>query len=104
MAPVAIDFLLAPDGASVRRIKKVLAENAPGLYRVVGTWSELMALVEVAYLLPACPVNWASLKVYLMISSTDMDSGPSMLTINKSFCRWLAMQCAIMVLPVPEGP
>jgi hypothetical protein len=35
-----------------------MADNAPGFYRGVGTWTELMAQVEAAYLLPACPDDW----------------------------------------------
>jgi hypothetical protein len=49
---------LAPDGSSARRIKKILAEKTPGLYRLVGTWSELMAQVEVAYQLPPSSGDW----------------------------------------------
>ena len=59
MNPTPIDFLLAPDGASARRVKIRLAEKAPGLYRMAGTWPELVAQSEAVYLLPPEADDWA---------------------------------------------
>ena len=53
-----MDFLLAPDGGSARKARKLLAEQAPGLYRTAGTWPELMAQVEAAYQLTPCSDDW----------------------------------------------
>ena len=53
-----MDFLLAPDGGSARKARKLLAEQAPGLYRTAGTWPELMAQSAAAYLLPSTPGDW----------------------------------------------
>jgi len=50
-----VDFFLTPDGPSGRRVRKYLARHAPGIYRVVGPWPELMAQANAAYLLP--PTN-----------------------------------------------
>ena len=52
MKTTPIDFFLTPDGASARRTRKFIAEKAPGLYRLTGTWAELMAQTETNYLLP----------------------------------------------------
>ncbi len=59
MSSASIDFLLAPDGSSARRIKARLAQEAPGLFRMVGTWPELMAQAEAAYLLPPDSDDWS---------------------------------------------
>ena len=46
MKATPVDFLLAPDGASARRVRKHVADAAPGLYRIAGTWPELLAQAE----------------------------------------------------------
>ena len=58
MSSTPIDFLLAPDATSARRIRILLAEKAPGLHRVVGTWAELMDHVDLAYLFPPGTDDW----------------------------------------------
>ncbi len=59
MSSASIDFVLAPDASSARRIKRRMAQEVPGLHRMVGTWPELMAQAEAAYLLPPDPDNWS---------------------------------------------
>ncbi len=54
-----IDFFLTPDGGSARKVKMDVAREAPGLYRIVGTWPELMAQAEAAYLLPPVQDDWS---------------------------------------------
>ena len=39
MRSIPIDFLLAPDASSARKIKILLSQEAPGLYRMAGTWA-----------------------------------------------------------------
>ena len=58
MKPMPIDFLLTPDGASARGVRKRLAEQSPGLNRLAGTWPELMAQAEADYLLPPVTDVW----------------------------------------------
>ena len=58
MKQIPIDFLLAPDASSARKLKIVLSQEAPGLYRMVGTWAELMAQTGFAYLLPPESNDW----------------------------------------------
>ncbi len=53
-----IDFFLTPDGPSGRRVRKYLAQHAPGLYRIAGPWSELMGQAHAAYLLPPSTTTW----------------------------------------------
>lgn len=55
----AIHFLLTPDGPSSRRVRRALARQAPGLYRMAGSWPELMAQAHAAYLLPPDNNTWA---------------------------------------------
>jgi hypothetical protein len=59
MKPIPLDFLLTPDGSTARKVKKRLAERAPGLHRMVGTWPELLAQVESAYLLFPDSEDWS---------------------------------------------
>ena len=59
LSKMGVDFLLAPDGQSSRRVRKILAEKAPGLYRIAGPWVELMAQAHAAYLLPQVSSAWA---------------------------------------------
>lgn len=59
MTPTSVDFFLAPDGSSARRVRKQLAETAPGLYRMAGTWPELLAQAEACYLMPPVPDDWS---------------------------------------------
>lgn len=59
MENTVIDFFLTPDGPSGRRVRKYLAHHAPGLYRIAGTWSELMAQAHAAYILPPSTTTWA---------------------------------------------
>ena len=48
-----VQFLLVPDRAAARRLRRVLAERRALQGVVVGTWIELLALAEAAYLLAA---------------------------------------------------
>ena len=59
MRPIPIDFLLAPDASSARKIKMVLSQEAAGLYRMAGTWAELMAQAEFVYMLPPKSNDWS---------------------------------------------
>lgn len=59
MRKIVVDFFLAPDGQSSRRVRKILAKHAPGLYRVSGPWAELMAQARSAYLLPQNSYTWS---------------------------------------------
>ena len=54
-----IDFFLTPDTGSAQKVKLHVAREAPGLYRVVGTWPELMAQAEANYLLPPVQDDWS---------------------------------------------
>lgn len=53
-----VEFFLTPDSPSSRRVRKFLAFNAPGLNRIAGAWSELMAQAHAAYLLPQSTSSW----------------------------------------------
>ena len=59
MGPTSVEFFLAPDAASTRQIRRHIAETAPGLYRIAGTWPELLAQAEACYLMPPTPLNWS---------------------------------------------
>ena len=59
MKKSVITFFLTPDGPSGRRVRKYLAHHAPGLYRIAGPWSELMAQAHAAYLLPPNTTSWS---------------------------------------------
>jgi hypothetical protein len=54
-----IDFFLTPDGPSGQRVRKYLAQHAPGLYRIAGPWSELMGKAHASYMLPPNPTTWS---------------------------------------------
>ena len=58
MTTAAVDFILSPDTSTVRQIKTIVADQAPGLNRTVGTWPELIAKTETTYLLPPVQDNW----------------------------------------------
>lgn len=59
MENVSIDFFLTPDGPSGRRVRTHLARYAPGLYRIAGPWSELMARAHAAYMLQPQATAWS---------------------------------------------
>ena len=59
MKTTPVDFLLAPDVASTRRVRKHIADAAPGLYRIAGTWPELLAQAEACYLMPPISDQWS---------------------------------------------
>ena len=67
----AIDFLLAPDGPSSRRARRALARQAPGLYRMAGSWPELMTQARSAYLLPPEDNAWAEKLAECAFQQTD---------------------------------
>jgi ATP-dependent helicase/nuclease subunit B len=52
------DFLLVPDKASARKVRRTIAESGARLNVVVGTWTELEAMALGAYLLPGMDDNW----------------------------------------------
>jgi ATP-dependent helicase/nuclease subunit B len=58
LSVTTIDFFLVPDGQSGRKVRKFLAEKAPGLYRVAGPWSELLSHAHASYLLPETTSIW----------------------------------------------
>ena len=59
MGSTSIEFLLTPDSSSARRVKLKVAEEAPGLYRMVGTWTELVIQAMASYLLPHERDDWS---------------------------------------------
>ena len=59
MENTVIDFFLTPDGPSGQRVRKYLAQHAPGLYRIAGPWSELMGKAHASYMLPPNPTTWS---------------------------------------------
>lgn len=59
MSSTSIEFLLTPDSSSARRVKLKVAEEAPGLYRMVGTWTELVVQAMASYLLPHERDDWS---------------------------------------------
>ena len=60
MSSPCIEFFLTPDGSSSRKVKIDLNQRAPGLYRMVGTWPELMALATSLYLLLPGSDDWSA--------------------------------------------
>jgi len=56
-----IHFLLTPDKAATRRLRRVVATQHPGLGVIVGTWPELLSLATKNYLLPPRQDNWQPL-------------------------------------------
>ncbi len=71
MKKSVIDFFLTPDGPSGRRVRKYLADNAPGLYRIGGSWLELMAQTHAAYLLSPAGTTWSERLVECAVQQTD---------------------------------
>ncbi len=68
---VVIDFFLTPDGPSGRRVRKYLAQHAPGLYRIAGPWSELMSQAHAAYLLPPTNLTFSEKLSECLAQSSD---------------------------------
>ena len=56
-----IDFLLVPDKATTRRLRRLVATQHPWLGVIVGTWPELLSLATKYYLLPSRQDNWQQL-------------------------------------------
>ena len=56
-----IHFLLTPDKAATRRLRRLVATQHPGLGVIVGTWPELLSLATKNYLLPPRQDNWQPL-------------------------------------------
>lgn len=53
-----IHFLLTPDKAATRQLRRLVATQRPGLGVVVGTWPELLSLATKSYLLPPLQYTW----------------------------------------------
>lgn len=53
-----LHFLLTPDRASARRVRRATAEREPRLGVIVGAWTELVEHARRAYLLPAADDQW----------------------------------------------
>jgi len=51
-------FLLTPDKAATRRLRRLVAAQRPGIGIVVGTWPELLSLAAKSYLLPIQQALW----------------------------------------------
>ena len=71
MNQTVIDFFLTPDGPSGRRVRKYLAQHAPGLYRIAGPWPELVAQAHAAYLLPPIDRFWSEKLGEFLAQSSD---------------------------------
>ena len=71
MNQIVIDYILTPDGTSSRRAKKVLATKAPGLYRIAGTWTELLSQAHSTYLLPPNDSLWSDKLSEYAVLQTD---------------------------------
>jgi len=71
MNTTPINFLLTPDSSSARSVRKLLAERAPGLYRLAGTWQELMAQAEAAYLLAQDTDAWSEKLKHVALQQKD---------------------------------
>lgn len=54
----SVCFLLVPDAASARRVRRGLAQEGTALGVVVGTWPELLSLAREAFLVPEVKVDW----------------------------------------------
>lgn len=53
-----IQFVLVPDASAARRLRRIIAENASQSDVVVGTWQELIAQAETAYLIAKSKIDW----------------------------------------------
>lgn len=53
-----IHFLLVPDGSAARRLRRMLATQAPCQGILVGTWPELIEQAKSAYLIPPRVHDW----------------------------------------------
>jgi len=51
-------FLLTPDKAATRRLRRLVATQRPALGVIVGTWPELLSLATRSYLLPVQQDSW----------------------------------------------
>ena len=71
MENISIDFFLTPDGPSGRRVRTHLARHAPGLYRIAGPWSELMARAHAAYMLKPTATAWSETLRALAVKKGD---------------------------------
>ncbi len=66
-----VHFLLVPDRAAARRMRRALARDGSRLGVMVGTWLELLGHARQAYLLPACEEQWESRLEEAMASIPD---------------------------------
>ena len=64
-------FLLVPDRAAARRMRRALARDGSRLGVMVGTWLELLGHARQAYLLPAGEEQWESRLEEAMASIAD---------------------------------
>ncbi len=53
-----IHFILVPDGSTARRLRRLLATQAPRQGMLVGTWPELIEQAKSAYLISPLPSDW----------------------------------------------
>ena len=55
----AVHFLLVPDRAAARKVRRAVAENSPRLGVMVGTFLELLEFARTTYLLPESEIDFA---------------------------------------------
>jgi ATP-dependent helicase/nuclease subunit B len=60
MDMVSLHFLLVPDRAAARKVRRAVAERLPSLNVSVGTWTELMEVVADSYLLSKEKNDWSA--------------------------------------------
>ena len=53
-----LHFLLVPDKAAARRVRRAIASRGACAGTVVGTWGELVDQARKAYLLPPVDADW----------------------------------------------
>lgn len=64
-----IHFLLTPDKSASRRLRRIVAENAARMGVMVGTWPELVSILQQNYHLPEPAATW---ETSLQVSTREM--------------------------------
>ena len=66
-----LHFLLVPDKAAARRVRRAIASRGACAGTVVGTWGELVDQTRKAYLLPPVDADWETRLAEAVVKAKD---------------------------------
>ena len=96
-------FLLVPDRAASRRVRRLVAERSPRLGVRVGTWGELLEALRSACLMPKPPEDFRERVAHAAAQNQDAFWGESFKTAPEETAAVLAAELTRLLESLPPG-